>query len=157
MPKDAVVGTEPDGKAPPDSKVTLVVSDGPAPVTVPNVAKQTYDDAAAAITRTPGSSPQRSRRATATRSPAGQVDPHDPGRGPKVPAGLRGPVIVSKGTDIVLVPEPHRARRSTRRPRWPRQSGLTVAVQGAYSPGKKVRAQSPGQGRPGPPGPASSP
>ena len=49
-PKEAVTVTVPAGKAPPDTTVKLIVSDGPAPVAVPNVARKSYDAAAAQIT-----------------------------------------------------------------------------------------------------------
>ncbi len=84
VPKDAVVSTSPSGKAAPDTKVTLVVSDGPAPVTVPNVAKKSYDDAAAALTAA-HLVPQRTDQYSDT-VPAGQVIRTTPASGAKAPA-----------------------------------------------------------------------
>ena len=50
MPADGVIGTDPaaGAKAPRDSTLQLLVSDGPAPVAVPDVSKAASFDAAAA-------------------------------------------------------------------------------------------------------------
>ena len=52
VPAGQVIGTDPKAGTgtPRDSTVKLLVSNGPAPVTVPDVAKQTYDQAAATLT-----------------------------------------------------------------------------------------------------------
>jgi eukaryotic-like serine/threonine-protein kinase len=145
VPKDAVISTNPAGKAPPDTKVTLVVSDGPAPVTVPSVAHRSYADAAAAITAA-RLVPQRVDQFSDT-VPAGDVIRTDPAAGAKAPRDSNVSVIVSKGTDIVLIPGVTGKTIDVATAEL-QASGLTAAVQGAYSPGKPVRAQSPAQGLP---------
>jgi len=56
-------------------------------------------------------------------------------------------VVVSKGTDVVLIPDVTGKTIDVATAQL-QTSGLTAAVQGAYSPGKKVRAQSPAAGLP---------
>ncbi len=145
VPKDAVISTNPVGKAPPDTKVTLVVSDGPAPVTVPSVAHRSYADAAAAITAA-RLVPQRVDQFSDT-VPAGDVIRTDPAGGAKAPRDSNVSVVVSKGTDVVLIPGVTGKTIDVATAEL-QASGLTAAVQGAYSPGKPVRAQSPAQGLP---------
>ena len=84
--------------------LTLVVSDGPAPVQVPDVSGQTYDTAAANLAN---------RGFTATRAddqfsdtvPAGQVISTNPPGGNYVNRGSTIQVVVSKGPDLVTVPD----------------------------------------------------
>ena len=145
VPKDAIVSTSPSGKAAPDTKVTLVVSDGPAPVTVPNVAKKTYDDAAAALTAA-HLVPQRTDQYSDT-VPPGQVIRTTPASGAKAPRDSAVSVVVSKGTDVILVPSVT-GKTIDAATAAAQAAGLTVAVQGAYTPGKPVKGQSPAAGLP---------
>jgi serine/threonine-protein kinase len=104
-PVDAVLGTDPAGgaAAPKESVVTLVVSDGPAPVTVPDVSKGTYDDAAAALT---------AKRFNVVRAPdefsstvdTGKVIRTDPAAGTNAARGSTVSVVVSKGPELIAVP-----------------------------------------------------
>src|SRR6476646_8080425 len=52
VPVDVVIGTDPAGgtKSPRDSTIFLLVSDGPAPVPVPDVTGKTFDEASQALT-----------------------------------------------------------------------------------------------------------
>jgi serine/threonine-protein kinase len=145
VPKGATVGTDPSGKAAPDSKVTLVISDGPAPVTVPSVYKRPYAEAATII-QNARLTPKR-EDAYSDSVAAGLVVRTIPAAAEKVPRDSEVRVIVSKGTDIVLVPS-LTGLTIDAATALAQKSGLTVAVQGAYSPGKKVRAQSPAKGAP---------
>jgi serine/threonine-protein kinase len=145
VPKDAVISTNPAAKAPPDTKVTLVVSDGPAPVTVPDVTGKSYAAAAAAI-QGARLVPQRTDAFNDT-VPAGQVIRTDPGGGAKAPRDSNVSVVVSKGTSVVLVPDVTGLTIDAATAAL-QAKGLLVAVQGAYTPGKKVTAQSPGKGLP---------
>ncbi len=137
-PKEAVTATVPAGKAPPDTTVKLIVSDGPAPVAVPNVAGKSYAAAAEAI---------QAAKLVPTRVdafndtvPAGQVVRTDPPSGTKAPRDSAVSVVVSKGTDIVFVPD-LTGKTIDVATAIAEQAGLTVTVQGAYSPGKKVKRQ----------------
>ena len=51
VPVDAVIGTDPGAgaNAPRDSTVQLLVSDGPAPVTVPDLSGKSFDEASQAL------------------------------------------------------------------------------------------------------------
>ncbi len=138
--KDAVIATDPAGKAPPDSTVNLVVSDGPAPVVVPNVSRKSYEAAAAQL---------QSVRLGAARVdnfsntvPAGQVIRTEPAFNTKAPRDSVVQVFVSKGPDIVTVPDLTKQTIDVAT-QVAQANGLPVVVSGAYSPGKKVRAQDP--------------
>jgi serine/threonine-protein kinase len=137
-PKEAVTATVPAGKAPPDTTVKLIVSDGPAPVTVPNVARKSYAAAAAAITAAK-LTPARVD-AFSDNVPAGQVIRTDPPADTKAPRDSPVSVVVSKGADIVFVPD-LTGKTIDVATAIAEQAGLTVTVQGAYSPGKKVKRQ----------------
>ena len=82
----------------------LIVSDGPAPVTVPNVARKSYDGRGR---EDPGR--EARRRAGSTRSttpcPKDQVIRTEPAAGTQAPRDSAVSVVVSKGTDIVIVPD----------------------------------------------------
>jgi serine/threonine-protein kinase len=142
--KDLTLGTEPPGggQAPPESTVKLIVSDGPAPVEVPNVAGKGYDDAAATI------SAKRLvpvRRDTFSDTVAvGVVIGTDPASGRQAPRDSEVAILVSKGPELISVPnligqsvEAASTALSN--------AGLAADVQN-FAPGKKVRAQDPAAG-----------
>jgi serine/threonine-protein kinase len=137
-PKNAVIATEPAGKAPPDTEVTIIVSDGPAPVTVPNVSRMTY---AAAAAKVQGAklAPRRVDAFSDT-VPKDQVIRTEPPGGSQAPRDSAVSIVVSKGPDIVIVPDLTK-KTIDEATRIAQAAGLTVTVQGNYSPGKKVRAQ----------------
>jgi beta-lactam-binding protein with PASTA domain len=145
VPKDAVIGTTPAGKAPVDTRVVLIVSDGPAPVKVPNVARKSYNDAAAAI-QTARLSPKRVDAYSDT-VPNGQVIRTEPGADAQVPRDSTVTVVVSKGTDVVLVPALV-GKTIDAATAAAEASGLTVTVSGAYKLGAKVKATTPAAGTP---------
>ncbi|MFI5046997.1 MAG: PASTA domain-containing protein [Acidimicrobiia bacterium] len=104
VPLDGVIGTDPPtGSAQPkDSQVALIVSDGPAPVRVPDVAGGTFDAASATLA---------SSRFTATRADefsttvdTGKVIRTDPAAGALAPRDSSVSVVVSKGPELVEVP-----------------------------------------------------
>jgi serine/threonine-protein kinase len=137
-PKEAVTATVPAGKAPPDTTVKLIVSNGPAPVAVPNVARKSYEAAAAQI-QAAKLVPARVDAFNDT-VPAGQVIRTDPPAGTKAPRDSTVSVVISKGPDIVIVPD-LTGKTIDVATAIAEQAGLTVTVQGAYSPGKKVKRQ----------------
>lgn len=145
VPKDVAIDTDPPGsagKAPRDSTVKLFISDGPAPVPVPDVAGKSFDEAAAilaaaklAAVRTEGFSDTVA---------VGVVIGTDPAVGQPAARDSQVAVIVSKGPELVAVPnvvglsvEAASAKLA--------EFGLTPDVKD-YGPGKKVRAQDPGSG-----------
>jgi serine/threonine-protein kinase len=143
VPKDIAIDTDPPGsagKAPRDSTVKLFVSDGPAPVPVPDVAGKSFEEAASILAaakleavRTEGFSDTVA---------VGVVIGTDPAVGQPAARDSQVSVIVSKGPELVAVPnvvgltvEAASAKLA--------EFGLTPDVQD-YGPGKKVRAQDPG-------------
>jgi serine/threonine protein kinase len=53
--KDSLIATDPatNKKLPPESTITLIISDGPTPVGIPNVAGKTFDEASAVLSAVP--------------------------------------------------------------------------------------------------------
>jgi eukaryotic-like serine/threonine-protein kinase len=140
MPKDGVIATRPAGKAPPDSEVTLIVSEGPAPRTVENVARKSYDEAAAAITAQ-RLVPQKGE-AYSDSVPSGQVIRTEPAAGQPVARDSAVKIIVSKGTDKVLAPDVRRMTIDAASAALA-ERGLTLNLVGPYRPGGKIGNQDP--------------
>jgi serine/threonine-protein kinase len=144
VPKDITLGTEPagGGQAPPESTVKLIVSDGPAPVEVPNVAGKSYDAAAAAISAKRLTPVKREEFSDSIA--VGTVIGTDPGSGDLAPRDSEVGVIVSKGPELIAVPnlvgQTVEAASSALK-----AAGLVANVQN-FSSGAKVRAQDPSAG-----------
>ena len=105
VPAGSVAGQEPaEGEeVPPGSQVHLTVSQGPKPVTVPNVVGKTYEEATASLAE---------RHLGVKRTddfsdsvPAGEVIHQDPVAGEEAPRDSAVKVVVSKGPDVVEVPD----------------------------------------------------
>jgi serine/threonine-protein kinase len=96
VPAGAVVGTDPAAgqRLPTNSEVTLVVSTGPEPVTVPSVAGKTVDDATNKLI-VDGFDPQGTRDAFSDRLDPGTVMGTDPPVGTLQPKGSRITVLVA--------------------------------------------------------------
>jgi len=129
----------PAGKAAPGSEIHLVISDGPKPVEVPNLVGKSWDDAMKALT---------AKRFKVVRTdefsdtvPAGVVIRHDPVPGAEAPRDSTVTVVVSKGPDLVPVPD---LRGDTVEDAVSalEAAGLQVDVVG-YRPGRRVREQDP--------------
>jgi serine/threonine-protein kinase len=140
MPKDGVIATRPAGKAPPDSVVTLIVSEGPAPRTVDNVARKTYDEAAAILTAK-RLVPQRGE-AYSDSVPTGQVIRTEPPAGQPVARDSAVKIIVSKGTDKVKAPDV-RGLTIDAASAALAERGLTLNLVGPYRPGGRIGNQDP--------------
>jgi serine/threonine-protein kinase len=103
--KDVVIALGPDTpeQLPRESEVTLVVSDGPQPRTVPPIPPgATYDQMAAALAgvqlvAAPG-------EAFSDTVPAGQVISTDPAPGTQAPRDSTVTVVVSKGPELIPIP-----------------------------------------------------
>jgi serine/threonine-protein kinase len=141
VPKGAALGTDPAAgtKKRPDTSITLIVSDGPKPVPVPDVAGKSYDEAVAILA---------AQRLGATRKDvfsgtvaAGTVIGTEPAVGQAAARDSTVTVVVSKGPEMVQVPNvvgmSVEAASSTLT-----GMGLTPDVEN-YGPGKVVRAQAP--------------
>ena len=131
-----------DRQGPPGSEVHLVISEGPAPVEVPNVVGETYDEASKALT---------AKRFKVSRVdeysdtvPAGQVIRHTPVKGAEAPRDSTVTVVVSKGPDLVTVDD-YRGETVEDAVAALEQAGLQVDVVG-YRPGRPVKHQDPPKG-----------
>jgi serine/threonine-protein kinase len=144
VPVDGVVGTDPPGgtKLARDSTVSLLVSDGPAPVPVPDVHGQSYDAASQALTAA-GFTVSRVDDFSDS-VPKDQVIGTDPPAGQGANRGSALAVHVSKGPEMVAVPnlvgKTLDAAQATLQ-----AAGFEVDTQ-SYLPGRLVRAQSPAAG-----------
>ena len=143
-PKDVTLGTEPagGGLAPPESTVKVIVSDGPAPVEVPEVTSKSYEAAAATISAK-RLKPVKREEFSETIA-VGTVIGTDPAAGRQVPRDSEVGVLVSKGPELIAVPgvigqTVEAASQALK------AAGLSADVQN-FSPGAKVRAQDPSSG-----------
>jgi beta-lactam-binding protein with PASTA domain len=140
VPAGRVVEQRPsDGQAPPGSEIHLVISDGPAPVEVPNVVGKTLDEAVKTLT---------AKRFKVTRQdeysdtvPAGQVIRHDPVKGAEAPRDSTVTVVVSRGPDLVTVDD-YRGMTVEDAVVALEEAGLQVDVVG-YRPFRRVKQQDP--------------
>ena len=128
----------------PETTITLIVSDGPAPVAVPDVAGKPYDAAAAAL---------QAKRFGVARADdfsetvaAGAVIGTDPSSGQLAPRDSQVVVHVSKGPQPIPVPQVvgvsvEQASQALQ------ANGLVADVQN-FAPGRTVKSQSPAPGTP---------
>jgi serine/threonine-protein kinase len=144
VPAGTALGTDPaaGGQLSPDSPIKLIVSDGPAPVPVPDVTGRTFEEAVAALGE---------RRFSATRVEEfsdtvenGKVIRTEPAAGQQAPRDSDVNVIVSKGPELVVVP-PLRGQAVEQASATLRGLGLVPDVED-YEPGGLVRAQDPDAG-----------
>ncbi|HZU74456.1 MAG TPA: PASTA domain-containing protein [Acidimicrobiales bacterium] len=104
VPAGTVVSWSPSqGPQPKGSQVTLVVSSGPAPRTIPDFSGQTYDQAASQL-QSLGLVPVRADVYSSTVA-QGQVVSTDPPAGASAPKGANVTVSISKGPQMVKVPD----------------------------------------------------
>lgn len=141
VPIDGVIGTDPAGgtKLPRDSSLVLLVSDGPAPVPVPDVTGKTFDEASAQLVAA-GFGVARADDFSDTVA-KDKVIGTDPAANQGAKRGVQVTVHVSKGPEMVAVPnlvglslEAAQAQLQAK--------GFEVDTQ-SYLPGRLVRAQSP--------------
>jgi serine/threonine-protein kinase len=139
--KDSLIKLDPSkNKLAPESTITLVISDGPKPIDIPNVAGKTYDQAAASIS---GAGFTVARRDDFSDAVAvGTVIGTDPAGGGQAQRATTVTIIVSKGPEMVSVPNV--VGKSVESASAILQNlGLNAEVQN-YRVGAKVRAQAPG-------------
>jgi serine/threonine-protein kinase len=141
VPAGAVIGTDPaiGTKVPRDSAVNLIVSNGPPPVTVPDVSNKAYNDAAQALTAL-GFAVTRRDDFNAT-VPTGTVIGTEPAAGQSLPKGTSVTIVVSKGPQMVTVPD-LRTQTLDAATQALQALGLQPDTTG-YLPGRTVRAQDP--------------
>jgi serine/threonine-protein kinase len=141
IPKDIALGTDPVAgeKARPETTVTLVVSDGPKPVPVPDVAGKTYDEAVAILAAARLGAAREDVFSDAVA--AGVVIGTKPAVGEPAARDSVVTIVVSKGPEMVEVPNVvgmtvEAASQALR------DRGLVPDVDN-YAPGAPVRAQAP--------------
>ncbi len=138
------IGTDPPvgTQQTPETEVTLVVSTGPAPVLVPNVAGDAYDVAAARL-QSSGFTVERVDEFSTTVE-KDKVIRTAPAGGERVARGSQITVVVSKGPELVKVPN---FRNDTLEQAQQKlaASGLVGDFQN-YLPDRVVRAQEPEPG-----------
>jgi len=142
--EDVVLDTEPPGltEAPPESRIVLVVSDGPAPVPVPDVEGKTYEEAAAALEAVNlAAAPAENFSQTIDE---GRVIGTDPPVGVEAPRDSTVTVVVSKGPPLVEVPDVVGASVEDATEALQAQ-GLAADVR-RYGAGRPVRSMSPRAG-----------
>ena len=144
VPADGVIGTDPAGgtNAPRDSTVQLLVSDGPAPVGVPDESGKSFDEASRAFVAL-GFAVVRSDDFHPTIE-SGKVIGTDPPAGQQAPRGSSVTVRVSKGPELVKVPSLVGQTLEAATQQLQSQ-GFVVDTQ-SYLPGRVVRAQDPAAG-----------
>jgi len=142
--RDVVMNTVPKSlkRAPRESTIRLIVSDGPAPVAVPAITGGTYEEAAATLA---------AKKFIATRRDdfddtvaTGVVVRTEPAAGTLAPRDSSVIVVVSKGPEIITVPNlvgQTVEAASTALERL----GLTAGVEN-FGAGRRVRAQDPAAG-----------
>jgi eukaryotic-like serine/threonine-protein kinase len=144
VPVDITIATDPasGGQAAPESRVVLIVSDGPAPVPVPAVAGLGYDQAVAELdaARLIGTYAEDYSETV----PEGQVIGTNPPEGQLAPRDSEVAIVVSLGPPLVDVPN-LRSQSVEAATDALRALGLKVDVEG-YSPGGTVRAVDPPPG-----------
>jgi serine/threonine-protein kinase len=146
VPKGSVISQSPAGgeQASRDTKVQLVISDGPKPVPVPNVVGQSYDDAVNVL---------KAAHLGVTRVddfsdtiPVGQVISQDPAANAQAPRDSKVTLHVSKGPDLVTVPDVRNMKVEDASAAL-EQAGLAVGDVAFYSPGRRVKSQDPEGGK----------
>jgi serine/threonine-protein kinase len=103
VPKGKVIGTVPQGtsQAAPGATVTLQVSSGPAPVTVPNVVNDTQD---VAETRLSDAGLTASVAQQTSSQPAGTVIAQTPSGGSSVAPNTNVTITVAQAQQVVAIP-----------------------------------------------------
>ncbi len=138
------IGTEPAGgaNAPRDSVIKLLISTGPAPVPVPEVAGEKYDRAVELLGAKKFGAVRVDDYSESVE--AGLVISTEPAAGVAHPRDADVTVHVSKGPEYVEVPDV-RGQDLEKASARLRELGLTVEVSNFF-PGKRVVAQAPSGG-----------
>jgi serine/threonine-protein kinase len=140
-----VIGTDPPAGKPakPESTVSLLVSDGQQPVAVPDVSQAKSYDEAAQILVAKRLNPVR--RDDFSPLPVGQVLGTEPGVGTDAAPGATVTVVVSKGPEMVTVPDV-RTKTCEAALTLLESAGLVGTCQNAGTGHTTVAAQSPERG-----------
>jgi len=145
--KDIVIRVTPPPGQPvsPDTSLVVVVSDGHAPVPVPDESGKTYADAKADLEANHFTVPAAVQDFNDT-VPNGRVIGTDPPANRSAPYGAAVTVHVSKGPDVVAVPNLANLPRDAATQAAAKQ-GLKLKVSGKYRAGDLVESQTPCPGQ----------
>ncbi|HQZ14562.1 MAG TPA: PASTA domain-containing protein, partial [Acidimicrobiia bacterium] len=145
VPKDSLIGTDPktNAKLAPESTISLIISDGPQPVPVPSISGKTFEQASAIISGA-GFSPAR-RDDFSDTVPAGSIIGTDPAAGTEIQKGATVSIVVSKGPELVGVPNLVGQTVEAASGRL-EELGLVADVRD-YKAGRRVLAQTPAGGQ----------
>jgi len=144
VPAGLAIGTVPpaDATQAPDTGVTLVMSNGPAPVAIPNVQGSSFDDASTKL-KNNGFGVTRQDQFSTTVDKDKVIGTNPPG-GQLVARGTTVTVVVSQGPETVKVPN---FRDDTLESAQSKLASLgLVGDFQNYLPGRKVKAQEPDAG-----------
>jgi len=139
VPKGSVITSDPVGSAAPDSVVTIYVSSGPPLLVVPDVRGRSYERA---VERLANRKFKASRQDEFSDAPAGQVLGTQPLAGDRAPKGSTVVVRVSKGPDLVAVPD-FTGQTIEQATATATVAGVQIEAQGVLGANRKVRAQAP--------------
>jgi serine/threonine-protein kinase len=146
FPADAVIGVKPaTGKLSaqaPDATLSIVLSKGFAPVTVPDVSKQSYAAAVNALAADHLSA-KRGRDVFSNDVPQGQVISTVPAAGQSAKYGSVVEVFVSHGPIMVKVPDLTGFTLSEAQAAIQQTGGLGISISGSERPGEVVVDQNP--------------
>ncbi|MBK5288681.1 MAG: PASTA domain-containing protein [Acidimicrobiia bacterium] len=141
VPKDQIIQTVPAGTAQPDTEIVLWVSTGPKPRVVPNVVGKTYDEAVN-ILKAGQLGAARFEEFSETVL-AGKVIRTEPGTGAEAARDSAVKVVVSKGRDLVTVPN-FVGKTIAQITVLAEQAGVEIETRGVVK--GKARAQAPTAG-----------
>jgi eukaryotic-like serine/threonine-protein kinase len=134
-------------KVEPDATVTVELSSGHAPVEVPDVAKakQSFEAAAKALSAAHFKPRRGDADEFSSTVPIGDVVRTDPPGGTEAPYGSTVVIYVSKGPDLVVVPNVFNLTFDEASNDLA-QNGLQTSTAGSFKPKDRVRRQSPSAG-----------
>jgi eukaryotic-like serine/threonine-protein kinase len=124
----------------PDNSVVVWLSAGHAPVNVPDVSKTTFAEASQELTALQFKVKQADKPEFSPDVPKDQVTRTDPPAGKNVPYGSTVTVYISKGPDLVLVPNVVNLTLQQAQAKLA-VFGLKMAVKGSVGSGDLVRTQ----------------
>jgi eukaryotic-like serine/threonine-protein kinase len=146
VPRGDVISISPAAGAlvPPESKVSVVVSDGPPPIKVADVHGESTTQATQQLTAQHFKVQQQSEFNDTV--PAGQVTRTSPPANQLAPYGSTITIYVSKGPQMIPVPD---LRGDTVEAATTQLNnlGFQVNINGNYKPGKTVKKQDPHSGK----------
>lgn len=139
------VDPAPGARVPPDASVKVVLSSGHAPVKVPDVSKKPFADAMRLLTAAHFAPKRAATDDFSTTVPKGQVISTQPAIGVNAPYGSPIVIHVSKGPDLVRVPNVFNMTFDEAL-NYLAQNGFQASTVGSFKPKDRVGQQTPAAG-----------